>query len=50
MEDRSINALFDALIQDKTEKKIMQLISQDLDHEQILEQLLNLKTKRDKHD
>ena len=41
--NETIWALFDSLIQDKTEKKILKLIYDEKDSEKIIEELLNIK-------
>lgn len=48
MEDNeTIWTLFDSLIQDETEKKIMKLIYDEKDSEKIIEQLLKIKNKEE---
>lgn len=46
MSDSSIVALFEALMNDETEKSIMRLIAQGLNEKEIVEVLLEIKTGR----
>ncbi len=46
MSDNSIVALFEALMDDETEKSIVRLIAQGLNEKEIVEVLLEIKTGR----
>ena len=47
MSDDSIVSFFDSVLDDEDEKKIIRLISQGLDEEQIIEELLGIKKKEE---
>jgi DNA-binding transcriptional regulator YhcF (GntR family) len=46
MSDNSIITLFEALMDDEIEKNIIRLIAQGLNEEEIIEELLEIKTGR----
>ncbi|MGQ9722597.1 MAG: hypothetical protein ACUVXA_14890 [Candidatus Jordarchaeum sp.] len=45
MECFSIEDFFDMLIEDEIERKIIKLISKDLEYDEIIEQLLNIENQ-----
>ncbi|WP_156146071.1 hypothetical protein [Methanococcoides methylutens] len=47
MDNKSVDLFFEMLLQSETEKKIIQLISQGLSAEEVLEKLLEMEVEND---